>query len=443
MHRVFSLSPHLAPSAQAPAPANRASNPNVQKLSDVHADVPRKKAQAEVDDRPLRILYHHRTAASDGMRVHIDAVVGALRAQGHEVRVVGPPAGHGGPAGESNRLERLADLLRDLLPPAAFELLELVYNVPAYLALRAHARAFRPDVLYERYNLFLLAGLLLRRRRGLPMLLEVNAPLAAERSAFGKLQMKSLARLCERTLWGGADAVLPVTEVLAAEVRRARAGQGGVHVIANGADLERPRQADSAAAVRRRVGLPPSAVVLGFVGFVRDWHGLGWAVDALPQLPSEVHLLIVGDGPALPQLRDRAEGLGVADRLRLLGRAPHADVAAYMRTFDVALQTAATPYASPLKLFEYMALGRAIIAPDQPNIREVLAHGENGLLFGPDDEASFVSALQRLCAEPKLRRALGARALGTVRRAPYTWTHNARRIAALARASMGPASTPG
>jgi glycosyltransferase involved in cell wall biosynthesis len=389
-----------------------------------------------MDERPLRILYHHRTAASDGMRVHIDAVVEALRSQGHVVRVVGPHAGGG--AGGSSRLERAADLLRSLLPPAAFELLELAYNVPAYLTLRGHARAFRPDVLYERYNLFLLAGLLLRARHGLPMLLEVNAPLAAERSEFGGLQMKSLARFCERTLWRGADAVLPVTEVLAADVRRARGRQGGVHVIANGANLERPLDAGSTAAVRERLHLPPGALILGFVGFVRDWHGVGWAVDALPRLAPEVHLLVVGDGPALPELRSRAEALGVATRVRLIGRAPHADVPAYMRTFDVALQTAATPYASPLKLFEYMALGRAIVAPDQPNIREVLAHGENGLLFRPGDEASFVSALQRLCAEPELRRALGAQALSTVRRTPYSWAHNARRIAVLARANLGP-----
>jgi glycosyltransferase involved in cell wall biosynthesis len=328
--------------------------------------------------------------------------------------------------------------LRSLLPPAAFELLELAYNIPAYLTLRAHVRAFGPDIIYERYNLFLLAGLLLRQRHGLPMLLEVNAPMAAERSSFGKLQLKSVARFCERTLWRGADAVLPVTEVLAADVRRARGDQGGVHVIANGANLDRALDAGSAAVVRERLGLPPGAVILGFVGFVRDWHGVGWAVDALPQLPPEVHLLIVGDGPALAQLRSRAEALGVVGRVRLVGRAPHAEVPAYMQTFDVALQTAATPYASPLKLFEYMALGRAIIAPDQPNIREVLAHGENALLFQPGNEASFASVLQRLCAEPQLRRALGTKALSTVRLTPYTWTHNAHRIAALARASLEP-----
>jgi len=391
-----------------------------------------------MDQKPLRILYHHRTAASDGMRVHIDAVVGALRSQGHVVRVVGPVAAGEQSAGHSSRLERTADLLRGLLPPAAFELLELAYNIPAYLALRAHARDFRPDVLYERYNLFLLAGLLLRRRRRLPMLLEINSPLAAERSLSGNLQLKSLARLCERTLWRGADAALPVTAVLAADVARARGTSDGVHVIANGADMEPCPDADAIAATRERLGLPPHAVVLGFVGFVRDWHGVGWAIDALPQLAREAHLVVVGDGPALPALRSRAEALGVLDRVRLVGRAPHAEVPAYMQAFDIALQTAATPYASPLKLFEYMALGLAIIAPNQTNIREVLKDQENALLFTPGEEASFVSTLRRLCADAELRRDLGARAVRTIHDTPFTWSHNARRISALARASLAP-----
>jgi glycosyltransferase involved in cell wall biosynthesis len=367
-------------------------------------------------ERPLRILYHHRIAASDGMRVHVTEVVAALRDAGHEVVVVGPPgASSEATAGGNNRLEALADLLRRVLPPAAFELLELAYNIPAFLRLRAAAKAFSPDLLYERYNLFLLAGLMLRRSFGLPMLLEVNAPLAAERSSFGKLQLTALARRCEAALWNGPDAVLPVTEVLAAQVRKVRRAPVGVHVIPNGGDPDRRSDPDTVAAVLARLDLPPAAVVLGFVGFVRAWHGVGWAVEALPALPPEVCLVVVGDGPALDQLRVRAEALGVAARVRLMGRAPHEEIPAFMQSFDVALQAAATPYASPLKLFEYMALGKAIIAPDQENIREVLRNEVDALLFAPTDQAAFTAAVRRLCADATLRRQLGAEASRTLR----------------------------
>lgn len=391
--------------------------------------------------RPLRILYHHRIAAADGMRVHITELVRSLEAQGHTVLVVGPAAGAERQAGATTRLEQLAETLRRWLPRAVYEGLELVYNLPAYVRLDAAARAFRPDVIYERYNLFLLAGLALKRRLGVPMLLEVNAPLAEERAAVGGLALKGVARACQAALWRGADAVLPVTDVLARQIRATRGDGPGVHVVPNGAE-PRGRDAIAAARLRMRLGIPEDAVILGFVGFVRAWHGLAWAVEALPQLP-KAHLVVVGGGE-VAELREMAERLGVAERVRLLGRIPHTEVTAHSEAFDIALQPAATAYASPLKLFEYMALGKAIVAPDQPNLREVLVHGRDALLFEPGSQAAFVRALERLCGDARLREELGAGALRRLRETPFTWSHNALRVAALARdlAGIRSASVP-
>jgi glycosyltransferase involved in cell wall biosynthesis len=266
------------------------------------------------------------------------------------------------------------------------------------------------------------------------MLLEVNSPLAAERAEFGRLRFKGIARWCERTLWRGANAVLPVTQVLADQVAATRGSPGGVYVVPNGANLDVAPDTADLEALRRCIGLPPGAMVLGFVGFVRAWHGVGWALEALADLPDNVHLLVVGDGPALKELSERAAVKGMEARVHFTGRVQHGAVAAYTRLFDVALQTAAVPYASPLKLFEYMALGRAIIAPDQPNIREVLVHGKSALLFRKDDPKAFKAALAQLCQDGALRSRLGAAARQTVVETPFTWAHNAARIGDLARA---------
>lgn len=362
------------------------------------------------------------------MSVHIDRLVSALRARGHEVRVVGPGAGPVQAGGRHGGLEKLADRLRAILPAWAFELMELAYNLPAYRRLKREAQAFRPDILYERYNLYLLAGLRLKRKLGLPMLLEINAPLAEERARFGNLALKPIARRCENALWRGADWVLPVTQVLAERVARVR-GSAGIAVIHNGTDLG--NEPDPGVDIRSKLGLSDK-VVLGFVGFVRPWHGLEWAIHALSRLGKDVHLLVVGDGPARAALEEQARTLDVAERVHFVGRVPHQEIPAYVRSFDIALQTRAVDYASPLKLFEYMGLGRAIIAPDQPNLREILRPGIDALLFDPDDEASFFSALAELAGDGELRARLGAAARRSIAQTPFTWAENARRVEALA-----------
>ena len=111
--------------------------------------------------------------------VHIDELVQAFEAIGHEVVLIGPAgmAGmkFGGQLG-------IVDHLKRLLPRHVYELLELVYNLPAYLRLRRAYLRHRPDFIYERYNLFVHAGLWLRSRFRLPLILEVNAPVFEERA---------------------------------------------------------------------------------------------------------------------------------------------------------------------------------------------------------------------------------------------------------------------
>ena len=121
---------------------------------------------------------------------------------------------------------------------------------------------------------------------------------------------------------------------------------------------------------------------------------------------------------------------GVAERDALAG---------YISTFDIALQPEVTAYASPLKLFEYMALGRAIIAPDAPNIREILTHDVDALLFEPDNPQSLASAIRRLVADGDLRARLGAAAADKIHREDITWARNARRVIALVRQAQGQA----
>ncbi len=367
----------------------------------------------------MRILYSHRIQSRDGQSVHVDELVAAFRAEGHEVLVVGPgfyeQASFGGES-------RFVDRVRRLLPGAVGELAELAYNVPAYRRLAAACRAFRPDLIYERNNLYYLAGSWLRRRTGIPLFMEVNAPLAEERTRHGNLRLRRLAHRLEAYVWRSADRVLPVTGVLGAIVTAAGVDAGRIRVVPNGIVLER---------------FPPPAprpaggmVNLGFVGFVRDWHGLDGVIRAMAERP-DVTLTVVGDGPVRGELEALAARLGIAARLRFLGVVPNAQVPAEVARFDIALQPKVTPYASPLKIFDYMAAGRAIVAPDQPNIREILADGETALLFDPASEGAMWGAIARLIEDAGLRGRLAAAGRAELERRDFTWRGNARRIVAL------------
>lgn len=120
----------------------------------------------------MKVLYHHSTASKDGQAVHIEEMIHAMRELGHEVRVVAPEIGGGDMGAEAGWVTGL----RDRLPKAVYECQELGYSLLAYLRLARAAREFRPVVIYERYNLYLLAGLALKGRRRVAVLLEVNAP---------------------------------------------------------------------------------------------------------------------------------------------------------------------------------------------------------------------------------------------------------------------------
>ena len=109
------------------------------------------------------------------------------------------------------------------------------------------------------------------------------------------------------------------------------------------------------------------------------------------ELP-DVHLLIVGDGPARAAVEEAARKAGTADRVHVTGAVKRPDMPDHIAAFDIALQPAATPYASPMKVFEYLAMGKPCIACDQPNLREILDDGESGLFFTPGDHAGLAQA---------------------------------------------------
>ena len=184
-------------------------------------------------------------------------------------------------------------------------------------------------------------------------------------------------------------------------------------------------------------------VVFGFAGCLKRWHG----VDALLRAFTSVYralrrrektgsvglaLLIIGDGPQRAQLEQLSRELGVSDAVTFTGAVPHLEMPEYLAAVDVAVAPYLASdgfYFSPLKVMEYMAMGRAVVAPMLGQIPSLLqdATGACGLLYPPDDQPELAHALLRLVGDGELRRQLGARAAAQAR-LRSSWQNIARQI---------------
>lgn len=281
-------------------------------------------------------------------------------------------------------------------------------------------RRFRADVLYERVALHSAAGTQAARRLGIPHLVELNAPLVQEAAAYRRLHEPAAAERLERETIAGADLVLAVSRPLAAHA--SARGARAVEVLPNAVDARAYRSAEPAAA---RPGAAPVAV---FAGTLRPWHGIATIREAWRLLgPAAPALLVVGDGPG----RALLEQAGA----QVTGAVPPGAVPAALATATIGLApyTADGPaYFSPLKVFEYLAAGLAVVAADLPGIRDVVGD-EAALLVPPGDAVALAATVTRLGADPVLAARLG-RAGQRLVLAEHTWDRRARRILELAAA---------
>jgi glycosyltransferase involved in cell wall biosynthesis len=280
--------------------------------------------------------------------------------------------------------------------------------------LETRLRAFTAEALYERFALHTAAGSTAAARLRIPHVVELNSPLPVEAARYRTLDRPREARRLERTVLARADLVLAVSGPLAAYARTR--GAARVEVFPNAVDVGRfavPSHATDARCV--------------FLGALRPWHGGGTIVEAWRLLAREAPpLLVVGDGAE----RAALEAVGA----EITGAVPHPQVPALLSTAAIGLAPYAKDapgYFSPLKLFEYLASGLAVVAAAIPGVREVVGP-EHAVLVPPGDPEALAAAVSELAGDESQRHRLGAagRELVAVR---HTWDARARRIVDLLR----------
>ena len=351
--------------------------------------------------------------------IHIREMIRAFQSLGHTVTTFGPTArSHTQSAG-------LGGLVRRTLPQSAFELAAVAYNMPERYSVRRLLARTRPAFVYQRHALNDIGILQAARAAGIPSALEVNV-LYSSRSLgeFEPLHFPRLARQMERKGLELADLVITVSSPLAALVRELAPNVRAVLVLPNGVDPQRFRPDIPGDAVRSRFGIPPRATVVGWCGIMRTWHRLELLLEAVRT--TGYFLLLIGDGPARADIERLADRLGLNERVKFAGRVDQTEVPSHLAAIDIGVVADdLTGYASPMKLFEYMAMGKPIVAPDLANIRDVVTPHSEGLLFEPGSAASLALALSDL-EDATVRTRLGEAGRRSVEK--RTWPGNATQV---------------
>lgn len=277
------------------------------------------------------------------------------------------------------------------------------------------------DLVYERNGLYRNGIAMACKYLNLPYILYVEADEILEHDYMGN-PIKGLLRWQAEKMFqynlNAANCVICVSEPLKAHLAGLwKVPAKKIFVFPNGVDAQQFRpDIKERNKIRTSLGLDTNPLIL-FVGNFYEWHDVAILLDSFAQVLKShpnARLVLVGEGATRNAMEERVAELGITYAVQFTGLLPHAEVPYYVAAADIAV----VPYPpidhglwlSPLKLFEYMASGKAIVASAIGQLLEVAKNGHNSLLVPPGDIPALVSALRRLIDDPKLRKRLGKQA---------------------------------
>jgi glycosyltransferase involved in cell wall biosynthesis len=303
----------------------------------------------------------------------------------------------------------------------------------------AAASSASASFVYQRYDLGAFAGLELADRLGVPFVLEFNGSeiwTAREWGRGAPRFVETLSALEHRELMD-ASLIVVVSNVLRDQLVDSGIEASRILVNPNGVDVDRLATFRGRPPSEWRSDLgEPEAPTVGFVGSFGLWHGvrlLPSIIELVGRQRPDCRWILVGGGLLHDEVAAEIEARRLSDRVLLTNVVAHERALAFLAACDVCVSPhvpnpdGSRFFGSPTKLFEYMGLGKPIVASALEQIGEVLENGRTGLLCPPGDVDAAADAVIRLLGDEQLRNSLGAAALEESR-ASYSWKAHSRRI---------------
>lgn len=304
-------------------------------------------------------------------------------------------------------------------------------------------RRDRPAVLHAASNHWNgLAVAELARRYDLPSVYEVRGlwelTRASREPGYVNSQHYRSRVAIEAQAANACDRVITITDALAAEMVDRGVPADKITVVPNGVDTSRFSPLERDVELEDKLNLRDRTVI-GYVGSVLDYEGIDLLIEAAERISGsreDVAFLIVGDGTAFPEIREQVISSGLEESVILTGRVPHDQVASYYSLIDICpfprRPLPVCEIVSPLKPFEALAMGKAIIGANVAAISEIIDDGNTGVLFEKGNIDSLEEGLIRLVDDKHLRQSVGAAGLEWVR-AERDWAKLGGRVDALYR----------
>jgi glycosyltransferase involved in cell wall biosynthesis len=291
----------------------------------------------------------------------------------------------------------------------------------------------RPDVVWMRYNMLNFSLAVICRLLRVPLILEINAPMAYESRRFSEnWQIPFFPLALERLNIRLASRVIVVSNALREYYIRYGVTPDKIRVVPNGADSSRFHPDIDGSRVREEYKLKKKTVI-GFIGSFHYWHGIdhlaGFIRETLEKYPKTVFFL-VGEGPLKEKLAEMLQTEVFAGQAVFSGYVSHEKIPEILGAMDILL--APYPkldffYYSPLKIYEYLAAGKAVVASRLGQIKEMIQDGKNGMLFEADLAGEMKAKCFCLIEDKKLRQALGKAGRRWIEKGA-TWRHRATEI---------------